>query len=235
MSDSPDYYRRTYQSDQGTILLGEVTVKGITTAYGRVIMIDDFEGILNWLGSGDSGGSAALDQTYTFTKNYSLKIATATGGPDKDYRARRWIGERPTKKYRLEVAFRQGSPTDIQYVVFSLTVHRSEVKHQALIRYYWSADKWQYYDSTGTWQDITNGSQDLTHSAWNYLLFEVDFDELEFIRMECNELELDLSGISLQQEAATAQDTAYVTLEITSGSSLQSTCWFDEVLITAIP
>ncbi len=186
---------------------------------GRSIFTDDFESpVIRWQDGSGSSSSIGLTTVYAREGNACLSLAAGAGGyPAESASATIELGLPTSKKIGIEFFFAMVN-ANVSY--FEIDVARYEETTAASASIQWktgtfAADRnWEYYNwGTATYDDLPGGRQNLNFGAYSWHQFKLilDFDANKYVSLNCDDLELDLSALTLQTSSGDYSE--YVVLD----------------------
>ena len=207
-------------------------------APGETIITDDFEGPLNWTGSGTGADwTVALSTAAAHSPSHSLdlttRVTTPTAGDivsalfSTDYPAyprltlSAWIN--------LGTILSQG-PTNL---VFNLN---SGARHYgAGLHYDAGTGKWHYWDVAGALQEIVALAGALAADTWYHLTLVADLAAHHYVSATLDAVTADLAGIDLEDDGPEAATYLTLTLRSSTLAGVAQGAYFDDAVCTAAP
>lgn len=214
-----------------------IMVLGEVAPLGPVVLSDDIEGVLKWTkddGTGDSVFEKCATVAYNGSASLHMKTKTTGAAADDIIGARRYSFQRPGKRYRLEVIFRIEDRSDMKSCGFVVWLYDGTYQHTVALNYDSQNGKWQYWGSDDSYHDVTGGSQSLFQVAWHRLLMEYDEAKGEYVRMQCDGLGVDLSGVAYAKSSNTTGLRQTVKFQIITQGAAPAEAYFDDVLLMEI-
>jgi len=218
----------------GKPYIRQVEVIGLVERLGRVLLFDDLEDLFKF----DSAGTGTdwvveKSTTVAFDKNASLHMITkATSPAAGDYViAWRRFPVPYGKKISLECLFRFETLTNEDKVIFMLEWYSETGFIRAMVRYDPIEQKWSYEASDGTFKDVPNGSQKLHNETFHRMRLIADFDKMEYIYLQCNDLLIDMSGIGMYYAAGAYTSRIAVKFRVNAETAARAEIYIDDVLV----
>lgn len=214
--------------------LGELAVRlGSVVSFDRrgdVYFVDSFEeGVARWaVVSAPAGGTGVVSTDYSTHGGYTLKATTpaAVGGT---VAIQRYEPIAFTGKAGWEVALM--SMGDLLFFELVLDLLDGDRNWRATVRLDIVGKKWEYEDSTGTWQTAATGvTFSEVETLFNLTKLVVDLTEHEYVRLLYNADEWDLDGAALRDLGATTG--VYVRFQARLTADDATDCYFDTVIST---
>ena len=199
---------------------------------GKILHYDDFsEPYTTWLGGGASDHYLYIVTNVGFTGGNCMKIGAGTGAGYSGT-ASLTIGLPITDKVGFECKFATNS-TKILYTYFYIWTYYESKEYIFGLRWDYTNKKWQYYDSSGAWTDVTGGSQNLYYlwNTYHYIKFVVDIKKQEYVWFVCNNLRIDMSGIGGYYNGVISTDAVAFQVRIESSNNTQPYLLVDEIAI----
>jgi len=212
----------------------QVEVIGLVEKLGRVILLDDFEDLFKWSGSGTGTDyTVEKDTTVAYNNSASLHLKTKATTPTiGDYvQAWRRTHVRGGKKISYMCYFRIG--VNVDYLLFSADLFDGTNRYRCRVKYDLTNKKWQYLDSTGAFVDVPGGVQKLRNDVdvWYYFKLTVDYEKGEYVSLQCNDLIIDLTGIKLEKTPNPVGHTLFVTVFVYTAANAQAEAWYDDYFV----
>lgn len=209
MPDSPDYARYRVSSQRVSLDdMGELSVRlgAVSRIYrdGTTILADDFRyGLMNWLETGGGVGSdVSLTAVHSFGSPYSARFTI----PDVAGAFRKLettLSVITTGKIGFDLDFLSGN--SYCQLTMSLEKPTAILDRLAQIRFNPSTNKIEYWSAGGTFVAVSNLPFDLQETnVIHFCKLTVDFDNLRYGRLILDDTIYDLSALSFQSFAATA-------------------------------
>ena len=173
-----------------------VTILGQIPFANRIIISDNFEGLLKWQqyeGTGDS--IFELDPTIAKHGNQSLymKTRTTAHAEDDTIGAEKTLHLLPTKILILLNNFLIPSYANTKILDFAISWFDATSIHTAGIRYLTSTYQWQYYSPGETHVNIPNANVPLLENIWHFLKMDINLGENRYISLQIDHMLFDLS------------------------------------------
>lgn len=206
---------------------------------GRVIFVDDFETYTpvteKWK---QASGTIAIASDYSYgIGEQSMKITTGTAATN-DASAYRHFGGLPTSVIGLELWFMSNETVaTITNIGFGLKIDNGTNMLDGNIQYLGAANlKWQYLDGTG-FHDIPGADQVLALEAtnfpmWHHLKFIVDFVNLEYVSLECDQMLVSMADIAIRSQDSALLEGVIVTSIVNETATAARDLWVDELVLT---
>lgn len=208
---------------------------------GTVVLTDDFEHGLATERWKQAAGTVANAADYPFNGGKCLKITTGTGAADTG-QADHWMGFPADKRMGLELWFMSNSlKANITSIAFLMRYYDGVNALTGVLKWLGTTEeKWQYYNASGTWSDVTGGAQPLYVEAtlqpqYHHVKFVIDFENETYVSMESDGLgKKDLSAIDIHSGADTTTTyTLYTSIYITNQTATAARdLWLDDVVWT---
>jgi len=218
----------------GKPYIRQVEVIGLVERLGRVLLFDDLEDLFKF----DSAGTGTdwvveKNTTGAFDQNASLHLITKATTPTAGDFVSAWrrFPVPYGKKISLECLFRFETLTNEDYVQFNLEWYSEIGMIRALVRYDPILQKWVYEATDGTIKDVPNGSQKLHNVTFHRMRLLADFDKMEYISLQCNDLLMDMSGIGLRYSAASYRSRMAVAFKTVAETAARAEIYIDDVLV----
>ena len=199
---------------------------------GNVYYLTSFEeGLGGW--QTDSDGTGALvvvSAAEAKSGAYSVKMVGGSSG--ERFAEIRHTGPLPVSgKIGFECSFRLVSNVDD--IDFEISVYDGTNWLKGIIRYDDYYNNLYYWSSTETWGNIALGV-DLFHgtSCFHTVKLVVDLPNQKYVRVILNEVEYDLSSVSLYKIASDVTPVMYCYVDILSHVVTNGTAYVDDVILT---
>jgi len=212
----------------------KVFVEGNLPVGGDIIMFDDMEGQLNWVGSG-IGTDWVVDRygdvNCQFRGNYGLRMMTRATTPAADdwviaYRA---IHFRKNQVVRLVYWMRYVSDTLVRRVGNYLDYFTGTTRYMLDVAYNPSLKRWQYYNSVDVWTDVPGGAQELYGDAWHRVSLTWFPLSPRKVYLECDELSIGPLDFNVYSASSTTRRHIGVGFSVYTSSAARATVYFDDI------
>jgi len=202
-----------------------------------VLYFDDFEHGLQWQADGTGSDYVADAQSDRSLRGaYSMFTLTKTTPALNDYvTVYRDLYLPPSQRVRWLTHFLIADITYTQTVDFRIRhVSGSAGTYKEFrIRYVTASYVWQYYNGTA-WTAISGSSQYFFDVGWNRLTFDVDVENSLYTRLQCNDLDLDISTLVPATGADATGERMRIQLYHDSTGVGQSEIQVDSVMVQAL-
>jgi hypothetical protein len=163
---------------------------------GNVLFMETFQGSLAKLQTGTSGsnGSISISNQRARFGDFSCKMVTGDATNNKAFIIA-YLPYMILSKVGFEVSW--CPQLWIRDIELRLYFYTGATYKEFSVRWHAATDEWQYYDSNGDWIALSP-----THLlardvyTFNFTKLVVNLDTQEYVRLICNNLSWDLSGIS---------------------------------------
>jgi hypothetical protein len=212
-------------------------VLGKTPGLGRILLWDDFEGLLRWSVHGPRlSPGVALSQALVFDGDWALRYFVGTrrpNGPSQTY-CYRDVYCVPHGRIRLEIVWQRTSGGNAFSLGFGFWKWINGIQRRAAVRWAGGDAYWKYYDSNGDWQYLWDSEQHLEHDAWHRMALELDLARNEYLALESDGLRVNLSGIGFMAYGAAlpASQSGFVLEGWIVGAG--GYCYYDNALVRCI-
>lgn len=177
------------------------SIFGFLPFTGAVIVSDDFEGRLKYNkvdGAGDSVFEIDPSDSLSGDNSLLLKTRTTAAAEDDEISASRFVHLLPDKIVAFETVFTYPVVASLKSIGFRLFFYDGTIQHTALIQYLPNTPIWQYYNSSGSYSNITNSGLTLNVDTWHRVLLKVNFATDKFLSLHVDHLSFDLSAFALR-------------------------------------
>jgi len=193
---------------------------------GKVIFFDDFEDLnaitARWQTGDGTSGSNSKSNTYAFEGQYSLKITTGASADDAQsakYIAGTYNLGSSGSPQRLGFYFKfliKEALANTKSIDIIIRKYDGSTKKEAKLRWLGTdataKEKWQYYDSSGSFSDVddssyvSSASQEIVDNiaAWHWAKLVVDFENKKYVRLICDDKFFKLEDLSIYSTADTS-------------------------------
>jgi len=199
---------------------------------GNVLFIDSFEhGLAPYFTGAEQAGSAVVLSALTARSGaYSCKLTTGAVANALAYVARH--GPYPVlSKYGFEVAFTVDD--NAVEVRIGLTLYDGVNSTGFIVRYLPATDKWQYYNSAGTWVDLATGVALLANTrAFHVVKLVVDLETGEYFYFLWDSDEVSMAGLGGKVTASALSPTIDVSVTLMGGAGAAATIYVDDFIMT---
>jgi len=194
--DAPDWQGFTWKT--------EVTPRpNLLFPTGKVIIAEEFASP-NAAGRNSLGtdGTITIQTDQFFTPPAAGKFVTATVADDETTR-NFTFGFPQSKKVGIEFAFSRKAASNPEMLAGFSLVSAGKV-YTGKVKFRMATNRWQLYNTAGSYEDITGGVQVLESQEWYFhrAKLTVDFNTNTYGKLNCNDLELDLSSNALHETAS---------------------------------
>jgi len=208
----------------------DVTIIGQSPHFGKVLLYEDFEHILQWENQAfGSVGRATLVPGKCLTGNYALRLKTP-GAVDCGAIRRVWLPY--ARRVKLEFHFLFTVVSDINYFDIYLAYYDGTYQHRLEVLYSRAEEKWKYYDITGTLSDIPEGSQKFKDDAWNRFTWVVNYRDGYHELLEVNNMKIDMSGLEYPRVSNTTAPHLEIVLYTVGATTTGSDIYIDSVFLS---
>jgi len=199
---------------------------------GDVVFMDDFEGsALHWsTGGGGANNVQALSTAWARDGSQSCILTAGEGVLGQAY-IYKYLGIINPGKVGLECSFTMNANTTTFVVAF--LYYDGTNLHRGAVRYDNANSKWEYLDSTATYQDLlTSVVLRTTNSPFHTCKLVFDTDKDEYERFLYNNVETSMDGISIYKTADATDPLILIQLiHVSTHASVQS-IYVDNVILT---
>ena len=205
----------------------------LTFPSGKVLFVDSFESpTLKWGTSAISGGTASLTTSTVFADTNALKLSVAAQA-NSSIVVTKLTGLPETKNMGVEVWFNVPSTTDGVFRV-SLLYFDGAKSHHAIVQWIDDGEKWQYSNTAGLFDDITNGDQDFDRAAnsWQHMKLTAEFNNDEYLALKVNEKTFNLEGISMFSGANVNKPSVNMQIRFRTTTPEANDLFVDSVVLT---
>ena len=214
----------------------KVTVRGSNPLCDDILMYDNFEGRLNWSGSGtgtdwvvaqSSGGNEMMDG------QYGLKLQTKATTPaiGDEVIASRSMFLTPHKLLTFSGFFRFMSSTLVRRVILRLYCYTGAIGSEVLVAYSPINQRLEYMEYSGAWWPVIGGSINLHPDAWHRLSFVYDIINHYVVAVQCDSLVL----LNLSAEPYFSIDTSAARVvpgvQLIADTAAQATSYLDHLYL----
>lgn len=204
---------------------------------GGILFKDDIEGIFGWssVGTG-SGYTVEHSMTYAFEGDYSMHLKTRTTGAlaGDVVQAYRRFGLLPEKSLMLSAFYFPFSGPALAYLYFEISHHSATLSEVARLRYDYANSIWQYYNTSGTYSNISGSSQSLFNTAWHSFAMSANFYNNTYISLISDGIQVDLSDYSYYQAAAVGAESIRIWFQIETVGAAAVETYFDNITVSII-
>lgn len=196
---------------------------------------------IRWTAVAGSSGTTAWDTTRAYGGAQSLKLLTAKTAAD--YQGALLHLGVPSNNHVVGLYLTwmtNAALADFQDIALKLDYFDGSNEYIAQVRYIGTdgtaTEKWQYYDSSGSYANITSGGQKLVNAveSWHWAKLVANFDKGKYRNLFSDDKYFDLSDLSLYSTADTSTKPrldVQITVADETGSAT-ITAWIDNVIVT---
>lgn len=210
-------------------------ILGMTPAYGGLICYDNFDEALTWDAAGTSGGNKiSLVDYKPYRGGSCLEIYNDLETPidNQTIGARRYFMLAEAELLRTKFMFKVEEKDNIAFLTFNNFWQTNTRITYPNIRYDIANNKVQYWDSGSTWQDVPGGAYIVQELAWLYFELVCNVKKSEYVSINLNGREIDLSGIATKTADGSYGEQGYLQLQAEQeGTAGRAKIWIDEFLI----
>jgi len=200
---------------------------------GKIILYDDFETATStWGLIAAGGGTAELSTAAAYSGQGSVHLIPSNNGTS--YASMGRDGGMPLSN-KVGIQFAWCSDTDQLSLMRVIVTGWTIVYHWVgEVRYDHVNGKWQYYDSSGSWEDVPNGTQAQTAAGttWHMMKLIVDYSTGKYVRLYSDADSWDLSDISMRDIGATTAKEITAAIGFLSVGTPSPVIYVDDVAIT---
>lgn len=132
---------------------------------------------------------------------------------------------------KIGIKLRWFKNSDTSDFIIEINHHDKVTKETYKVKFVEASMKWQYWNSSGTYADISNGSENIADNTWNEVTLVIDLTNVKYGRLITNGLNLDLSTLSAQSAADTSTEgKTKIIFGATTGASNKAS-YLDEFLV----
>lgn len=211
---------------------------------GRVFITDTFEDYYElpsekWKLGGDTDYAHELATDYPLNGATCLKMTTGASA-NRLVTVWKYFGTFPKSKFGFEINVNSMiGATAFQKLYILMSYHDGTNTLISGIQWLGEANKkFQYYDSNGNWQDVTDGAYDMEVEATtrqpvyhNWKLI-VDFENNLYVKFLCNEKEYDLSALAIQSTGAVDKFLVEIQISFGTATDAANAIRIDDVVVT---
>jgi len=211
----------------------QVEVIGLVEQLGTVLLFDDIEDLLKWMGYG-TGTDWVVEKSTTeaFSGSASLHLKTRITTPAAgDYvAATRRFALSIGKKLSVELRLRYVSKALVDRIMIGFGHYDGAMYRRGWIGFYPPEGKWMYFTSGGVMEDIPGAVQRLHEDGWHRVKLVMDFEKSEYVSFQCNELVIDMTGKPIRVTPDTRDSFTMVVIEVWTETAAQAESYFDDIL-----
>lgn len=100
------------------------------------------------------------------------------------------------KDGKIAVEVRWWKDADTADMVIKIEHHDKVTIDEYGIRFLESGMKWQYFNSAGSYADLTGGGEDIADGTWNYLRLTIDIKNNKYVRLETGVLNVAMGTLA---------------------------------------
>ena len=208
----------------------QTEVLGLIPFSDRILLLDTFTPPVKYTLSGSPGYTVKRTISKSIYSPHGLHLQTATdplSTKSCKISYKTFIGL--SSKTLFSTVFNPLIITYFTLITFSFLYDTSTTRYDIRIRYDPVNDKWQYWNSSGTWADIPSGSQILTNNTWNRLSFSFNIGTTKYIDFLSNHLHLDISSLSFETTAGSFSTCLTTEIEIENTANTIATLNLDNI------
>ena len=210
------------------------------TRTGRAFLIDTFEEYTTaitekWV---QTEGTIALATDFPKQGKSCMSLTTGATAADPSM-ASLYLGCPVKTRIGLEFDFQVSSlMANVRDLSLNLYYYDGVLEQASSVKYLGSTDiKWQYKDFGAGWVDVVGGSQNIYFSAttpiWHNVKLVVDLKKEVYVKMFCNQLELDLANIGYNRNVNASATHLRVDIGVTNETTAASRIMrIDNVILT---
>ena len=203
-----------------------------------VHVLDDCEGTLTWIISGTGGDDVHEYATVAAWQGaYGLRLKTrVTATAENDYVAAQKIFDHPYTGFLL-MRLRLATPLVANCKSLSAGFRDDDGAQQYLaqLALYPATGLVKYCDAAGAYVAIDALAQTFAASSWLTLEIAIDCLTHKWLYVLLNGVKVDLSTISLYNDAATASKAAQAIIMVTASAAGAGEAYLDNILVTEWP
>ena len=176
-----------------------VSILGQLPFADRVILLDDFEGLLQWSAFEPVGDYILeLDPSRCKHGSQSIFMQTRTTGQAEDDKVgmTRSLHLLPTKILTLLTGFYVPSGLNTKFIEFIFNWYDGTAIHTASIGYILATHYWQYYTDGEAYANITGSNIPMNDTTWHLLKLAINLDTDKYISLQIDHRIHDLSALS---------------------------------------
>jgi len=216
--------------------LGELAVRlGSIVNFDRkgdVLWFDDFEdGIDKWVPTLTADrGSIEWSSIHSHNKGFSALLTS--GATDGDVIGiSRWLPILVFSKIGFEVSFTVDA--NIKFIDFIFYLEDGTSRHYARMRHIMSTHTWQYYDSGGTYRDLSPTVELYKRDEFFHTMkFVFDLATLYYSHLKVNDTTFDLSDKKYRKTTLGTGYHCYFYIRVENNAAVEATSYIDNVIIT---
>jgi len=209
---------------------------------GRVYWQDDFEAYTSALTEkwAQVSGTIALDTTTPFRGKSCAKLTTGNVAGN-EAKMEKFLGALPKGRFGYELWFKSvAGVANIRYLNLYFQYYDGAKKHVFAVRWIGTLttlqQKWQYFDSTGSYVDIPNGAQkprvESTDTVWHHVKLIGDFLGAKYVKLICNDKTFPLSTIPEYNTSDTTEPSLRLIASIVTETATAISLYIDDVIFT---
>ena len=217
----------------------KVTVRGSNPLCDDILMYDNFEGRLNWAGSGtgtdwvvaqSSGGNEMIDGLY----GLKLQTRTTTPAAGNWVTAIRYMGQLPGRILRYFVYFRPVGVNGCSSVDFGFYLYNGQTVTYVIVSYFVGDHTWKYYTPSGTWVAIPGMSMVYDPNAWSYLEFLYDVDTNMLCGGRSGQMASPVLSLLQCQAPSTVAPAVAARFTLTTSGPASQVFYYDHVMLSVV-
>lgn len=212
-------------------------ILGKTPGAERILLYDDFEGLLKWKSFGEPAGYSVTKNPFqAYNGNVSMQLQTRVRGalPGDYVHAYRFIPSFGKTVHKLEVIWNPAGASRCRRVGFEFLFLMGGVTYEFGVVYEVETLKWRYFTGWGFWVDVPGGGQSLLEGSWHRLSVLFDARALKYGNLYSDGDLIPASGLDACSIAWPASDYCYVRFFVDAGVSAPGIALFDDVLIRRV-
>jgi len=219
--------RRAY--DQRVVVIGKIDNTG------PILLDENFLQGLTWtFGGAGSDWNAEVSRENVYQGRYALKLQTrATTPAANDYFSlTKNLHVLQSKGITFQSVLNYQSNALISLIRFSLDFYDGTYRVISAVQYLPPEAKWQYLNENGSYSDITGGNITLLANAWHRILFSFNFGTCKYGRLQCEDLDINISTLQGQKIASAVGRGLEVVIRAETETAAQLTIYIDNICIT---
>ncbi len=213
-----------------------VSIRGYNPLADDILMYDNFEGRLNWTGSGtgtdfvvalSTGGNEMVDGM----QGLKLQTKATTPAAGDEVTATRSMFVTPHRYLTFSGFFRFLNSTTVRRICLRLLYYSGAYQYRFAVGYTCLAQRLDYLEYSEAWWPVPGGSIVLHPDSWHRLAFTVDLVSLRIIAVSCDTLSL----LSLDLEPPLNNNTSGAHIDLSAYLSVdtaaQATSYLDHLFL----
>ena len=211
-----------------------VESEGYQDLHGRGLMNDNLEDApFKWIGSGTGIHTESRQARAAYNGGYGMELDITSTLPPNVQRSGvlRYIPIDVTERLEFKAFWRADVVARLFQLEYIIEYYNGAQYLSTAIRYNRTNTAWTYFDQVGGWTAIPNSVQTFYDNAWNELTLSVDFSVSEYIRMKCNNMDLNMGGIPCRNMNNLTGAHAEVWIHVYNDTGNQLLVSFDDLVV----